>query len=483
MSPEERLQATPSYDRREVILMGHSGSMESADADNEPNPVKLVLDRMHGRWLWAVLLGGVVSPFLAFVGYSLGPVKYDATAVLAVEGRLEPLVAPTLETESISVSAEVAEQAQLVRDPQVLYKAFVDPELVKWEASRPGYRNIVAQGLQVSTPRGSGLFLVSLADSDPRFAADSVNAVVRAYLEIFAPNTEIEYQQKLDRIQVRIDSSRRRIDELKRQRMELLQDSQYAITDVTAIVDTNVERIRELEALVAGVDAQLDRVREEVAVRARMTAEAESRAVEPSELEPRSLDRVPPTLEQLSIVDSELQALEDELNRTKVSFGLVASQFGEAHQQYRRAKASLEAQIANFDGRLAAAEAEWAEGPGRNFTWRALSERRNTLGTELAELRAENTQLAIDMIQAEDLQQKISGETSELQLLENRRQGLDREREAIRQGRVVLRTQAVPAFSPSSNKKIPAAAAGGLGGFALSFGLFFLLGTLDQKTF
>jgi succinoglycan biosynthesis transport protein ExoP len=87
------------------------------------------------------------------------------------------------------------------------------------------------------------------------------------------------------------------------------------------------------------------------------------------------------------------------------------------------------------------------------------------------------------MIQAEDLQQKIAGETTELQLLEGRRQGLDREREAIRQGRVVLRTQAVPAFAPTSDKKIPAAAAGAVGGFALSFGLFFLIGTLDQKTF
>ncbi len=452
-------------------------------ADVQSSPVKIVLDRMHGRWLWAIIAGAVVAPALAGIGYAFGPVKYDATAVLAVEGRLDPLVAPTLETADIKVDQAVAEQAQLLRDPQVLYKAFADPELSKWEPMRPGYRESVAAELRVSTPRGAGLFLVSLTDGDARFSSDAVNAVVRAYLEIFAPNTEIEYQQKVDRIQQRIESSRRRIDELKRQRVDLLQDSQYAITDVSAIVDTNVERIRELEATVAAVDVQLDQIREEVAVRARTNAEAESREVLPAEFEPGTQDRVAPTRDQLASVDSELPALEEDLNRTQVAFGLVSSQFGEAHQQHRRAKANLEAQAANFEARVAAAREEWLKGPGRSFTWGALSERRNTLSAELAELRAENTQLALDMIQAEDLQQKIAGEAGELQLLESRRQGLDREREAIRQGRVVLRTQAVPAFAPTSDKKVPAAVAGAVGGFALSFGLFFLIGTLDQKTF
>ncbi len=170
-------------------------------ADVQSSPVKIVLDRMHGRWLWAIIAGAVVAPALAGIGYAFGPVKYDATAVLAVEGRLDPLVAPTLETADIKVDQAVAEQAQLLRDPQVLYKAFADPELSKWEPMRPGYRESVAAELRVSTPRGAGLFLVSLTDGDARFSSDAVNAVVRAYLEIFAPNTEIEYQQKVDRIQ------------------------------------------------------------------------------------------------------------------------------------------------------------------------------------------------------------------------------------------------------------------------------------------
>ena len=447
------------------------------------NPLTLVLDRMHGRWLWAILLGCLLAPVLAFVGYTLGPVKYDATVVLAVESRLDTLVEETIETREIKVDQEVAEQAQLVQDSQVLYKAFLDPELAKWEPTRPAYRDDVAAGLKVSVPRGAALFIVTFTDKDPAFAADAVNAVVRAYVEIFAPNTEIEYQQKVDRIQARIDASRRRVDDLKRQRIDLLRDSQYAITDVQAIIDTNVEGIRRLEEMVTAVDGQLDRIREDVAVRARSRAEAESREVLPGELEPRVDDRVEPTIEQLSVVDAELPTLEEDLNRTQVAFGLISSQFGPAHQQYRRAKANLEAQEENYTARLAAATEEWKKGSGRMFTWGALSERKNTLTDELEDLRSQNTQLALDMIAAEDLSGKIAGEIAELAKLEDRRQGLDRERDSIRQGRVAVRTEAVPAFAPTSDKKIPAAAAGAFGGFAVSFGVFFLIGTLDQKTF
>lgn len=465
------------------VTGGSSWAAEAPTEESAPNPLTMVLDRMHGRWLWAILLGCLLAPVFAGLGFTLGPVKYDATAVLSVESRLETLVEETIETQQINVGELVAQQAQLVQDPQVLYKAFADSELAKWEATRPSYRDAVASGVKVSVPRGAALFLVTFTDKDPRFAADAVNAVVRAYVEIFAPNTEIEFQQKLDKIQVRIDASRRRIEDLKRQRIELLEDSQYAITDVQAIVDTNVDGIRRLESFVAAVDGQLARIREEVAVQARARAEAESREVAAEELEPRVDDRVEPTIEQLAAVDSELPTLEENLNRTQVAFGLVASQFGPAHQQYRRAKANLEAQENNFTARLAAATAEWKKGPGRTFTWGALSERKATLSAELEELRTENKQLALDQIQAEDLAGKIAGETAELAKLEDRRQGLDRERDSIRQGRVTLRTEAVPAFQPTSDKKIPAAAAGAFGGFAVSFAIFFLIGTLDQKTF
>ena len=110
-----------------------------------------------------------------------------------------------------------------------------------------------------------------------------------------------------------------------------------------------------MEEMVTAVDGQLDRIREDVAVRARSREEAESREVLPGELEPRVDDRVEPTIEQLSVVDAELPTLEEDLNRSQVAFGLISSQFGPAHQQYRRAKANLEAQEENYTARLAAA--------------------------------------------------------------------------------------------------------------------------------
>ena len=68
---------------------------EGLPASNEEggeNPLKMVLDRMHGRWTWAIVLGCVLGAVLSIIGYKVGPVTYQSTAILAVEARMEAVV-------------------------------------------------------------------------------------------------------------------------------------------------------------------------------------------------------------------------------------------------------------------------------------------------------------------------------------------------------------------------------------------------------
>ncbi len=473
--------------RRSKIMLANPSWDTPASAETEgetgPNPIHLLFERMHGRWGWAILLAAILGPALAVLGYLLGPVKYNATAILEVQSRLETLVEETPETREIKVDQEVAEQAELLKDESVFYRALKDEQLEKYTSSRPNFADSIAKNLRVYIPRGSALILVQVEDSDRAFAADAVNAIVNSYLEIFSPNTLLDFTRKVQNIQQRIDAARDRIEDLKTQRIELLRDSQYAITDVQAIITTNVEAIRRLEAQVVDVREQLDLIREFVALEEKSAAESEGREVDEDRLQPTLEARVRPTIEQLAVIDPELANLELELNKIQVSFGLTASRFGEEHQQYRTAKSNVEARQQNLRERISRAEADWFTGPGRGFTWGALQERKSSLEERLEEVRAQNTQLALDMIAAEELEGNIAREEDELVLLVNRRQGLDRERETIKKGRVEVRTAAVPAMTPTNDKKLPAAAGGAALGIGLGFGLFFLLGTIDQKTF
>ena len=80
-----------------IELVAEDGSAPMVE-ELGANPVKMVMDRMHGRWIWAIALGCLLAPVFAYLGYKLAPVTYESTAVLTVESRLETLVEETPET-------------------------------------------------------------------------------------------------------------------------------------------------------------------------------------------------------------------------------------------------------------------------------------------------------------------------------------------------------------------------------------------------
>ena len=448
------------------------------------NPVKMVMDRMHGRWIWAIALGCLLAPVFAYLGYKLAPVTYESTAVLTVESRLETLVEETPETREIRVDQEVQEQAQLLRASQVLSRALRSPELLAYQTGgRSGIAEHIADHLDVQVPRGGAIILVSMSDKDPVFAARAVNAIVTSYKDTFQPNRDEDFQSKVSRIQTRINNTRDRIDIHKRQKIEILRDSQYAITDVDSIMSSNVEEIRRLEMQIADIGDQLDRIREFVALRVRQKAEANSTEPTEDELKPMLADRVDPGVEELAEIDPDLPRIEEDLARQQIAFDVVKEQFGSGHMAYRRAKSNFEAKRSSFNARLVAAMNAWKAGAGSQFTWGALSERQKTLSAELEELRRQNIKLGLDLLAAEDLDEKINSETAELRLLKARSLELDRERDSIRKGRVDETQPAVPSMTPDKDRRAALSVAGLFGGCGIAFGIFFLVGSIDQKTF
>jgi capsular exopolysaccharide synthesis family protein len=484
MSHEDHKVATdPSeYPLARKVEDQWSGSGEEK-APNE-NPVKVLGKYLHGRWRLVIVCGLLLSPIGAWIGYTFAPVKYRSTSVLVVESELTALVEETIETAGIEqYSAFVSEQAQLLRDPQVFFTAFDDPSLKQFRTTRPDLKESIFANLRVDNPSRSSLVIVSLEDRDPRFAAMAVNSVVRAYEKVFAPNTEREYQDKFEKIELMVEESRSRIGRLKLNRNDAARNSRYGRSDVSSRIDENVAMIRELEFQEDLVGQSLAGIRETVGRDARMLAEAEGRKPTSEELEPLVGSSVEPSLDDLAEVDPSIPTLKEQLAQIRIEFEVTSRRFGSRHTKYRREKVGYESKQAAFDGRVEAARVTWQEGPGSQANWGSLLERRTTIENQILELVAENESLESVRITVDEIDGRIGREERELSKLEERITNLDREKDSIRAGRVDVRAVAVPAYAPMSDKKIPALFAGLAGAWVVAIGSFLVLGLLDHKTF
>ena len=450
------------------------------------NPIALVRSRLYGRWKPLIVVGIVLSPIFAWAGYFLAPVTYDSTSVLVVESSLPALVEETLETQRImEFDAFVMEKAQQMRTNQVFLTAFEDPDLQAFAGTRPNYRQEVFSKLRVTNPKRSSLVLVSYEDEDPAFSAAAVNAMVKSYRKIYAPDPLAEYKRKSDMINELIAESRARLSMLRLSRNEVSIDARYGRSDPFASVEENVQEIRVLEQDLARINGLMMRIREQVGVDARVSAEIDGREVTDAELEPKVTSRLQPALPDLAAVDPMLESLEAEIEQLRIAFEVTSRRFGEGHMSYRTVKANYDSKRSALEGRMEAAKQTWFEGPGKELsTWGGLIERKRTVEGELADLIEENIALEKIMIEMEEFTGKINQEMFELAKLEDRMTDLSRERSTIGEGRVRFPvSDALPAFAPTKDKRLVAAFGGFFAGWAASIGFFFLLGTTDQKTF
>ena len=457
-----------------------------AESSDQPeNPLKLIVNRLHGRWRIVISVGLALSVAMSWAGYFLTPLKYKSSSVLVVESSLSALVEETIETAGIKeFSAFVLEKAQQVRDAQVFLAAFENPELKVFEEARPDFRETVYDEINVENPRRSSLVIISLEDADPDFAASAVNAVVGAYREIYAPDPMAEHKARVDQIDRLVGASRTKLSNLKLARNQVSLDARYGRSDLNGTIEDNVLQIRRLSVEIKRVEEQMNQLREQFALNSRLLAESEGREIKPEDLEPGARARLEPGINELLSVDPSLQQLEEELAQARIEFEVTARRFGPLHTKYRREKISLDSKQANFEGRLEASRQQWNQTVGLKASWGAMLENKATLEKDLQRFVSENIDLEKLQIEAEDYSGKIEQEENELAKLEERLMTLEREKEAIREGRIRFPpTKAMPAFAPMGDKRIPAALAGFAGGWVISIGLFFLLGSFDHKTF
>ena len=407
----------------------------STDTGQEPTAAQesplLVIQRiMYGRWRYALILAVILAPICGVAGFILAPIKYKSASVLAVESTLPALVEETIETAGIpELASFVGQQSQYIRDPLVFRTAFDSPSLTDFAVNRDGFRESIVSQIRVINPRSTSLLIVEMEDANPEFAAASVNAVVDAYMAIYAPDAKADYALRLESIKSMAASAERDVENLKVSRNNLLRDARYGISDSPTIIAENVAEIRRLELDIMAVQASLDLVREQYIADALVEAKAKGEELDVEAIEVPASATLVPTVEQLAEVEPTLPQLQENLRQAEVSFAALSDRFGKGHQNYKRQKGLLENTRSSFEARLESARTRWSEAVGSRYVWGALEDRRKNLQANVKSLVDTNAGLYLELIEAEEFGIKIRQKQAEYEKLELRRMEIERESE------------------------------------------------------
>lgn len=463
--------------REGMRIPGGGSSVAMADprgnamGDEEAaNPAALILDRLHGRWLWFVLVGAVLAAALAPAAYFLVKPTYVSAGIVGVDRVIDPKVLETPETEALlDFPGYVIEQTMLLRTERVLTEAIKDARMQPFaDRIRVAQAGAIAEGLDVAPQKGTGFITVAVESDDPQFASVAVNSLMDAYMRISAPDTESVLARKTQAAREELTKVRQQIDAANKERLELLKNSVGGTANVQGLID---DRVRQLEArrVEAGeIEGAKQRIRDSLPA---------------GSGEPAADAVVAPTSLDLERINPQLPAVRRELDATKTQLELASKSYSAEHPIYKNVVKKITLLTAQLESEERNARTAWSEGPAKSMRWDELGKRSKLVVAELTRLKQEIDDLNMTAANDGRIQRQLAQLAEEEQTFTERLKQLDTEAESIKKGRISIKSYADVPMSSAKDRRKPLAAAAGLGGFAISFAIFFLWGTVDKRAF
>ncbi|HLH01915.1 MAG TPA: polysaccharide biosynthesis tyrosine autokinase [Bryobacteraceae bacterium] len=292
---------------------------------------------------------------------SQAPPSEDADAFLATQSEL---------IQSDAVLRPVAQKFNLLEEEKQLAK--LPAERARRKSDAPVYLN----NLKIDRPVNTYLLEINYRSTDPQLAADVANAIARSYLD--------------HTFEIRLQSStalaafmEKQLDELraKMERSDLaLAKFEQELNVINPEDKTNILSSRLLQLNTEFTNAQGDRVRKEAAY--------------------KSLQSGSIAAAEVSGQGEELYRLQDRVNQAKQHLASVASIYGPAHQEYRKAANDL-AEVQRQFEEMRRSVADRVE-----TDYKQALTREQMLGKAVAETKAEYDQLNAHSFQYQQLKRE-----------------------------------------------------------------------------
>lgn len=461
---EEALRMPGSAGNGLGSAMGGTMAQEEAPG----SPVAMVLDRLHGRWKWFVLVGILLGPALAAAAWIFTPVSYVSSGIIAVERQIETKVLETPEGEAmVDFPGYVIEQTMLLRSDRVVAAAVSDDRMRPFE-TKYGARvpEMVADGLDVTPQKGTGYIAVTVQSVDPLFSKVAVDALMDAYMRV-VPDPKAIHQKKVQETREAIQTVTGKINSQNEKRLELLKGAKYGTANLQQVIDERVQVMRAKESQLAEISSMMARILQSVPPGTKVE---DSAVVHPAQAD---LDRLNP----------QLPALRRELEAAKTQLELAAKSYSAKHPIYLNVLKKIDLLNAQYKAEMNNADAMWTAGPGKDANYGSLVAREKQAKADLEDLRGEVNTLNGLIAEEAKIQRTLAQLASDERMFTERLQQLMTESDSLSKGRIKIEIHPEAALKPAKDRRVALTAAGGLGGFIISFAIFFLWGSVDKRAF
>lgn len=179
-----------------------AGVQQNGSATSNPDPYRIVIQALRGRYLLTVALALAFAIAGGWVGYRFQRPSFRSEGLIRIAFSPRPLTTEGDETRQMSVFQEFLHtQVLALTSHSLVERAIRDPAwiAVGRDASSPNAAGAFARHLDVDHPPRTEHLRITFTDNDPVAAAAGVNASLAAYSELYGTDA---YRGDQDRIRI-----------------------------------------------------------------------------------------------------------------------------------------------------------------------------------------------------------------------------------------------------------------------------------------
>ncbi|HZW11202.1 MAG TPA: hypothetical protein VFF69_14970 [Phycisphaerales bacterium] len=433
------------------------------------NPLLVVHRCLRGRYALAAILGAALAVPCAVLGFVAIPPKYTSTGIVHIAPTQSRLIYENEYNEPMSAfESYVQSEAATLESWRVIESATQNAELLAagWPAGPDGAVALM-EGLDVYVPnRGQNIF-VSVTHDEPRLAKAAVDAVLEAYSRMSIDAQAIEMNNKIDELD--------RLARGFREAADAARTAAYRIAEAEGTDD--LERRRQ---------AKHDQV--EMLEKQILDYEIELARFKGSEA-PAGQEEAPPAVapEMLAQHDPDLRRLLNQKAAAEFELSTMEQKYAPEHRAVVTARENIATLDRMIDAQVAlVASSGVAAGPSAQSLALNMSKRELLTGLEelrrLRDLTDEQAKrwgkLALTIAQERD---RAARADEQYELARARLDALEIEKRTGTLGRISVNQEGSPPLKPSTDRRIPLAVLGALGGGGVGVSVVALIGFLFPK--
>ena len=459
-------------------MSDHYTNSDSAENHGEQgeqqlNPLDMVRDRLAGRWPLAIALSLIVGIAAALICWTVIPSRFESSGIIEIDAQRTVVIArlPEESESSKTFNMYLQNQINLIQSEDVRESAIDSESLRALRLTRSGASLIksIENNLKVAIPKNSWQLQVVYSDTDKNAAQEVTNAVMESYIQIHGNATGSELSETSRNIRLEKQENRNRAQSKREQLQDLVRNSKDGMGDVTALISTLSTQRQEMLTQVELIEDNLTLLRKKT----------EEVGGDSSKMTGNEI--LPPTEEQLKAWEPRLLKIEEEIQKDQVTLDKIKPRLKETHRLVKKLAEAVAVQERNLKLTIEETKERWLKGPGKKLSYSKLQENLQKLQDRLVIKRERMQQLQNHQESFTQIQTEIETLESDYQSLEGRLTSIEREAPFI--GDRIKIVQSATDAQPSKSKRIQVAGGAFVGGFVAVFGVFFLIGTVDQRAF